>query len=78
MPINHDNTEASGTICVDELWRLTAGRDRHEFYETDEKLTLSVFDKGADPAQVSVQFGDRSVGNISCLPPLLRSCPVLE
>ena len=22
---------------------------RHEFYETDEKLTLSVFDKGADP-----------------------------
>ncbi|PCH33675.1 SGS-domain-containing protein [Wolfiporia cocos MD-104 SS10] len=33
---------------------------RHEFYETDEKLTLSVFDKGADPAQVSVTFRPRS------------------
>ncbi|KZT02675.1 SGS-domain-containing protein [Laetiporus sulphureus 93-53] len=34
---------------------------RHEFYETDEKLTLSVFDKGADPANVQVTFGHRSV-----------------
>ncbi|KAI9572987.1 SGS domain-containing protein [Boletus coccyginus] len=29
---------------------------RHEFYETDERLTLSVFDRGADPEAVSVQF----------------------
>ncbi|KZS96013.1 SGS-domain-containing protein [Sistotremastrum niveocremeum HHB9708] len=29
---------------------------RHEFYETDERLTLSIFDKGADPAEVSVVF----------------------
>ncbi|OSX67541.1 hypothetical protein POSPLADRAFT_1176403 [Postia placenta MAD-698-R-SB12] len=34
---------------------------RHEFYETDERLTLSVFDKGADPAQVSVKFQPRSL-----------------
>ncbi|KAI0348599.1 SGS-domain-containing protein [Trametopsis cervina] len=34
---------------------------RHEFYETDEKLTLSVFDKGADPAEVSVKFQPRSL-----------------
>ncbi|KIP03966.1 hypothetical protein PHLGIDRAFT_94146 [Phlebiopsis gigantea 11061_1 CR5-6] len=34
---------------------------RHEFYETDERLTLSVFDKGADPAQVSVKFLPRSI-----------------
>jgi len=32
---------------------------RHEFYETDEKLTLSIFDKGADPAKVSIEFGPR-------------------
>ncbi|KAH7925181.1 SGS-domain-containing protein [Leucogyrophana mollusca] len=34
---------------------------RHEFYETDEKLTLSVFDRGADPAQVSVKFEPRAL-----------------
>ncbi|KAG8219793.1 SGS-domain-containing protein [Butyriboletus roseoflavus] len=32
---------------------------RHEFYETDEKLMLSVFDRGADPETVSVQFEPR-------------------
>jgi len=32
---------------------------RHEFYETDEKLTLSIFDKGADPSVVQVQFEPR-------------------
>jgi len=34
---------------------------RHEFYETDEKLTLSIFDKGADPEKVTVKFEARSV-----------------
>ncbi|KAI0815002.1 SGS-domain-containing protein [Irpex lacteus] len=34
---------------------------RHEFYETDEKLTLSIFDKGADPSQVSVDIQPRSL-----------------
>ncbi|KAG6890424.1 hypothetical protein C0995_008778 [Termitomyces sp. Mi166 len=34
---------------------------RHEFYETDEVLTLSIFDRGADPAQVDVKFEDRKV-----------------
>ncbi|KAI9460606.1 SGS-domain-containing protein [Lactarius psammicola] len=29
---------------------------RHEFYETDEKLILTLFDRGADPAQVNVKF----------------------
>ncbi|RPD82506.1 SGS-domain-containing protein [Lentinus tigrinus ALCF2SS1-7] len=32
---------------------------RHEFYETDDKLTLSIFDKGADPEQVKVSFEPR-------------------
>ncbi|KAI0778235.1 SGS-domain-containing protein [Trametes elegans] len=32
---------------------------RHEFYETDEKLTLSIFDKGADPEQVKITFEPR-------------------
>ncbi|PPQ80846.1 hypothetical protein CVT25_001971 [Psilocybe cyanescens] len=32
---------------------------RHEFYETDEKVTLSIFDRGADPAQVSIKFEPR-------------------
>ncbi|KAL0581632.1 Cochaperone protein [Marasmius crinis-equi] len=34
---------------------------RHEYYETDERVTVSVFDRNADPAQVSVQFEDRKV-----------------
>ncbi|KAF9044575.1 SGS-domain-containing protein [Hymenopellis radicata] len=32
---------------------------RHEFYESDEYLTLSIFDRGADPSQVEVQFAPR-------------------
>ncbi|KAI0068222.1 SGS-domain-containing protein [Artomyces pyxidatus] len=34
---------------------------RHEYYETDEKLTVSIFDRGADPEQVVVKFEPRSV-----------------
>jgi len=34
---------------------------RHEFYETDEKLILTIFDRGADPAQVNVKFEARSI-----------------
>jgi len=34
---------------------------RHEFYETDEKLTLSIFDKGADKEKVVVKFEPRSL-----------------
>ena len=34
---------------------------RHEFYETDENLTLSIFDKGADIEQVKVSFEPRKV-----------------
>ncbi|KAJ7225536.1 SGS domain-containing protein, partial [Mycena pura] len=34
---------------------------RHEFYETEEKLTLSIFDRGADPGVVSLKFEPRKV-----------------
>ncbi|KIM85170.1 hypothetical protein PILCRDRAFT_817158 [Piloderma croceum F 1598] len=34
---------------------------RHEFYETDDKVTISVFDKGADPAEVEVKFEPRKL-----------------
>ncbi|KAI3622461.1 sgt1-like protein [Moniliophthora roreri] len=34
---------------------------RHEYYETDERVTVSVFDKGADAAQVVVKFEPRKV-----------------
>ncbi|KAH9178692.1 SGS-domain-containing protein [Lactarius sanguifluus] len=34
---------------------------RHEFYETDEKLILTIFDRGADPTQVNVKFEPRTV-----------------
>ncbi|KAF9237337.1 SGS domain-containing protein [Melanogaster broomeanus] len=34
---------------------------RHEFYETDEVLTLSVFDRGANPEEVSVKFAPREL-----------------
>ena len=38
-----------------------SGTSRHEFYETDENLTLSIFDKGADLEQVKVSFEPRKV-----------------
>ncbi|KAF9453841.1 SGS-domain-containing protein [Macrolepiota fuliginosa MF-IS2] len=34
---------------------------RHEFYETDEKVIISIFDRGADPAQVKVAFQPREL-----------------
>ncbi|GLB36129.1 putative SGS domain containing protein [Lyophyllum shimeji] len=34
---------------------------RHEFYETDEIVNISVFDRGADPAQVAVHFEPRKL-----------------
>lgn len=37
------------------------GLGRHEFYESDEKVVISVFDKGADPAEVKVTFEARKV-----------------
>lgn len=40
---------------------------RHEYYETDEKVTLSIFDKGADPEKVSVEFEPRRVRFSPCL-----------
>jgi hypothetical protein len=48
---------------------------RYEFYETDERLTLSIFDKGADPAQVSVTIEPRKVRTraIRCHFPYLTS-----
>jgi len=32
---------------------------RHEFYETDERVTISIFDRGADPDQIAVRFDAR-------------------
>jgi len=34
---------------------------RHEFYESDERVTISVFDKGADPAQLAIKFEPRKL-----------------
>jgi len=34
---------------------------RHEFYETDERVTISIFDRNADAAEVSVQFEPRKL-----------------
>ncbi|KAB5594707.1 Protein SGT1 [Ceratobasidium theobromae] len=34
---------------------------RHEFYETDDRLTLSVFVRNANPDDVSVKFTNQSV-----------------
>lgn len=40
---------------------LTCARCRHEFYETDDRLTLSIFDRGVDPADVKIKFEPRAV-----------------
>ncbi|KAF9270194.1 SGS-domain-containing protein [Marasmius fiardii PR-910] len=34
---------------------------RNEYYETDERVTVSIFDRNADPAQVSLKFEPRKV-----------------
>ncbi|KXN90050.1 hypothetical protein AN958_05055 [Leucoagaricus sp. SymC.cos] len=34
---------------------------RHEFYETEEKLIISVFDRNADPAQIKIAFEPRAL-----------------
>jgi len=34
---------------------------RHEFYETDDRLTITIFDRGADPAHVNVEFQPRGI-----------------
>lgn len=35
--------------------------DRHEFYETDELVAISIFDKGAVLEDISVKLNSRSV-----------------
>jgi hypothetical protein len=37
---------------------------RHEFYETDEKVTLSIFDKGVKQDEVQIKFLPRSVSSL--------------
>lgn len=41
---------------------------RHSFYETDDKLTLEIFDKGVDPEQVKIEFQPRAVSLLYCNP----------
>lgn len=36
-------------------------RCRYEFYETEDYLVLSIFDKGVDAADVQIKFEPRSV-----------------
>lgn len=50
---------------------IKSATTRHAFYETDEKLTLEIFDKGVDPAQISVVFKSRSVSALYCLIPVI-------
>ena len=33
----------------------------HEFYETDEKVTITIYERGADPEKVKVDFTTTSV-----------------
>jgi suppressor of G2 allele of SKP1 len=49
------------TAFAPNLTLSTMATLRHEFYETDERLTLSIFDRGADPEQVVVKFDHRKV-----------------
>lgn len=51
---------------------LIAATPRHEFYETDDKLTLSIFDKGADPEQVKITFEPRKVSYMHSTSPNRR------
>ena len=57
------------SLCLNEpqVWTMVVHEciadsySRHEFYETEEKLTISIFDRGADPGQVAVKFDARKV-----------------
>lgn len=45
------------------IWRspVLTLTPRHDFYESDERLTLSIYVRGADPEQVKVNFTETSV-----------------
>ncbi len=47
------------TVCNE--MKCSQSLPRHEFYETDERLTLSIFDRNAEPSEVNVQFEPRKV-----------------
>ena len=43
------------------LLRLCVILFSHEFYETDEKVSISIFERGADPEKVKVDLTPTSV-----------------
>ena len=49
----------AGAVLNPEI--LTCPRCRYEFYETDDRVTLSIFDKGVDAADVQIKFEPRGV-----------------
>ncbi|EGN93944.1 hypothetical protein SERLA73DRAFT_78326 [Serpula lacrymans var. lacrymans S7.3] len=64
--VKADGKEADATVGVEDVVSdmrpsSTTMALRHEFYETEEKLTISVFDRGADPEQVTVKFEPRTL-----------------
>ena len=50
-----------GTLLTHRRLLAITHHTRHEFYETDEKLTLTIFDRDADPTHINVKFQPRSV-----------------
>lgn len=41
---------------------------RHDFFQSDEKFTLSIYVKGLQPSEVSVSFRERAVRPLALLP----------
>lgn len=57
---NHHGSKVSPAASLHE-WASTQKSPRYDFYEGDEKLTISIFDRGADPDKVSVNITPRTV-----------------
>jgi hypothetical protein len=55
------NSQVSADGAAADLETLTCPQCRYEFYETEDRLTLSIFDKGVDPADVQIKFESRGV-----------------
>ena len=58
MPTPRSARPASAALNLEVL---TCLRCRYEFYETEDRVTLSIFDKGVDAADVQIKFESRGV-----------------
>ena len=78
LDISHYTTMAASiryTFIIHYTLPPTLNHNRHEFYETDEAVSISIFDRGADPSKVSIKFDPRRVRSLSTHPIISHLTP---